>query len=98
LVTGKPADKYKMRAPSLRNVARTGSYMHDGSQETLGDVLTYYYRTAPAGGPERLPLDIRPLLGNSISEITALLAFLEALTGEEPKVAVPELPQFSRKP
>ena len=31
LVTGKTEDDYKIRTPSLRNVARTGPYMHDGS-------------------------------------------------------------------
>ena len=39
-VTGKREDRYRFRTPSLRNVAETGPYMHDGSQETLEDVVT----------------------------------------------------------
>jgi cytochrome c peroxidase len=92
LVTRKKEDNYRFRTPSLRNVARTGPYMHDGSYKTLGEVVTFYYRGAPASGPDGLPLDIEPLLGNSFSEIGPLVAFLEALTGEEPRITLPELP------
>jgi cytochrome c peroxidase len=92
LVTGKKEDNYKVRTPPLRNVARTGPYMHDGSHKTLSDVVMFYYRGVPASGPEGMSLDIEPLLGNSFAEISAMTAFLEALTGEEPKVTPPELP------
>lgn len=44
--TGEPADMGRFRAPTLRNVAVTGPYMHDGSIETLEQVL----RTYEAGG------------------------------------------------
>jgi cytochrome c peroxidase len=92
LVTGKREDDYKFRTPSLRNIARTAPYMHDGSQKTLVDVVTFYYRYAPASRPDGLPLDIEPLLGNSFSDIPLLVAFLEALSGEEPKIVPPNLP------
>jgi hypothetical protein len=39
-----------------------------------------------------LPLDIAPLLGQSFSEITAIVAFLESLNGEIPEVSPPRLP------
>lgn len=92
LVTGKTEDNYKFRTPSLRNVARTGPYMHDGSHKTLGDVLFFYFRGVPPSGPDRLPLDIETLQSISISQMPDLIAFLEALTGEEPKIAPPKLP------
>jgi len=92
LVTGKTADNYKFRTPSLRNVARTGPYMHNGSNKTFGDVLFFYLRGVPLSGPDRLPLDIEPLQSISLSDMPDLIAFLEALTGEEPKIAPPELP------
>lgn len=41
-VTGKPEDRGKFRAPSLRNVALTAPYMHDGRFETLEDVVRFY--------------------------------------------------------
>lgn len=92
LVTGKAEDNYKIRTPSLRNIASTGPYMHDGSYKTLGDVLFFYFRGVPASGPNGLPLDIESLQGIPFAEISDIIAFLEALTGEEPKIAPPQLP------
>jgi cytochrome c peroxidase len=92
LVTGKAEDNYKIRTPSLRNVANAGPYMHDGSFKTLGDVLFFYFRGVPASGPDRPRLDIESLQGVPLSEMPDLMAFLEALTGEESKIAPPELP------
>jgi cytochrome c peroxidase len=91
-ITGNREDDYKFRTPSLRNVARTAPYMHDGSLATLTDVVTFYYRGAPRQAADGLPLDIQPLLGQSFSEIAPLVAFLESLTGEPPEVAPPDLP------
>jgi cytochrome c peroxidase len=91
-VTGKKGDRYRLRTPPLRNVARTGPYMHDGSLRTLDEAVTFYYRGVPAVGPERLTLDVEALRGNSFSEITDVVAFLEALTGEEPRIVPPRLP------
>lgn len=41
-VTGNPADKGKFKAPSLRNIALTAPYMHDGRFNTLEEVLDHY--------------------------------------------------------
>jgi cytochrome c peroxidase len=92
LVTGKAEDNYKFRTPSLRNVARTGPYMHDGRYQTLGDVTFFYFRGVPRSGPDGLPLDIESLQSVSLSERSDLIAFLEALSGDEPKITPPELP------
>jgi cytochrome c peroxidase len=92
-VTGRREDRYRLRTPSLRNVARIGPYMHNGSLQTLEDVVTFYYRGVPASGPDGLPLDVEPLAGNSFSEIADVVAFLEALTGEAPRVTPPKLPK-----
>lgn len=92
LVTGKTEDNYKFRTPSLRNVARTGPYMHDGSYKTLGDVLFFYFRGVPTSGPDGLPLDIESLQSVPFSEMSDMIAFLEALTGEEPEIVPPKLP------
>jgi cytochrome c peroxidase len=91
-VTGKKEDAGKFRTPSLRNIAQTGPYMHDGSMKTLDDVVIFYYRGVPTSGPTDLPLDIQPLTGQSFSEISDLVAFLESLTGEPPKITPPKLP------
>lgn len=91
-VTKKRDDLYKFRTPSLRNVAQTGPYMHNGSLGTLFDVVQFYYRDAPTRGPEGLGLDIEPLLGQSFSEVDALVEFLKSLSGEPPRIVPPELP------
>ena len=42
--TGRPNDFGKFRTPTLRNIELTGPYMHDGSVETLGEVIDIYAR------------------------------------------------------
>lgn len=77
-ITEDPDDRWKFRTPSLRNVALTAPYMHDGSLSTLREVVDFYNK----GGIANPLLDpaIRPL-GLDASEIDALVAFLESLTG-----------------
>jgi cytochrome c peroxidase len=79
-ITQDPADRWKYRTPSLRNVALTAPYMHDGSFATLGDVVSFYDR----GGTPNEVLDplIRPL-GLRAEEREELESFLEALTGSD---------------
>jgi cytochrome c peroxidase len=66
--------------PSLRNVAETAPYMHDGSLKTLNDVVSYYNR----GGNKYRYLDpkIQPL-GLTPDEQNELVEFLRALTGSQ---------------
>ena len=77
-VTENPNDRWKFRTPSLRNVALTAPYMHNGSIYTLRDVIDFYNR---GGIPNELlsPL-IRPLHLTD-SEVEDLVAFLNSLTG-----------------
>ncbi len=84
-VTQKPEDRWKFRTPTLRNVALTASYMHDGSLPSLRDVVVFYNR---GGEPNDLlsPL-IRPL-GLSAPELEDLVAFLESLTGDNVETLV----------
>jgi cytochrome c peroxidase len=91
-VTDKKEDRYRFRTPSLRNVAETGPYMHDGSQKTLYDVVTFYYRGIPATAPDGLTPDTSGLLGQSFSEIDPIVQFLKSLSGKAPTITVPELP------
>ena len=77
-ITENPADRWKYRTPTLRNIALTAPYMHDGSISTLREVILFYNK----GGIDnelRDPL-IRPL-NLSGEEANQLLAFLDALTG-----------------
>lgn len=91
-LTGMNEDKGKFRTPSLRNVAMTAPYMHDGSKQTLYDVVEFYLREVPAQSSDGLPLDVEPLAGQSFSDIPAIVAFLESLTGKVHESIRPELP------
>jgi len=78
-VTGKPVDLGAFKTPTLREIARTAPYMHDGSLATLEDVVDFY---SDGGHPNpRLDGRIRRL-DLSADEKTALVAFLRALSGE----------------
>jgi cytochrome c peroxidase len=77
-ITEDPADRWRYRTPSLRNVALTAPYMHDGSLATLDDVVAYY----DAGGEPSELLDPRiRKLDLTDPEREDLVAFLGSLTG-----------------
>ena len=83
--TGENRDKGKFRTPSLRNVAVTAPYMHDGSVATLPEVLRNHYSRAgraAATGKAANPLRSELIAGFSISEaeIADVVAFLQSLT------------------
>ncbi len=82
-VTKNPADRGAFKTPSLRNVALTAPYLHDGSLKTLKDVIDLYI----GGGNSNPHLDkeIHALDFLTGQERKDLLAFLESLTGEMPK-------------
>lgn len=90
-ITGDPGDRGKFRVPSLRNVALTAPYMHDGSIATLAEVVATYSaggrhveegehagdgRENPNKNALVFPLDLTE------GEQADLVAFLEALTDE----------------
>jgi len=76
-VTGREADKWRYRTPSLRNVALTGPYMHDGSIATLEEVVAFYAQGG-GGDPAQDPRTRSVELTESDQE--ALVAFLRTLT------------------
>lgn len=81
IVSRRAADIAKFRTPSLRNVALTAPYMHDGSVATLEETvdLEIYYRSLEAG---------RPLI-LSAGEKADLISFLRALTSTSLSVPDP---------
>jgi cytochrome c peroxidase len=79
LVTQKREDIGAFKTPFLRDVLLTGPYMHDGSLETLWDVVEFFNK-----GGERNPFldaEMKPL-GLSTSEVEDLVNFLSALTSD----------------
>lgn len=72
------ADKYKFRVPSLRNVAQTFPYMHDGRLGTLQEVLSHY-ETGVQAHAYTDPL-LKGGIALSTTEKTQIIAFLNTLT------------------
>ncbi|HQN66086.1 MAG TPA: di-heme enzyme [Methylophilus sp.] len=100
--TKDPSDMGKFRAPSLRNIAVTAPYMHDGSIPTLEKVLDFYathgrnIKKGPYAGDGRL----NPYKSKEVDEIhlnekekADIIAFLKTLTDEQflknPRLADP---------
>jgi cytochrome c peroxidase len=88
-MSGDPADKGKFKPPSLRNIEVTAPYMHDGSIETLEEVLEHYARGGRliqsgdnAGDGKDNPNKNTLLNGFTMTEQEKqdMLAFLRALT------------------
>ena len=78
-VTKREEEKGAFKTPTLRDVARTGPYMHDGSLKTLEEVVEHYNK----GGIKNkwLHQDVRPL-NLKDQEKKDLVEFLKALDGE----------------
>ena len=84
-VTQDPVDRWRYKTPSLRNVALTAPYMHNGTLGTLMQVVEFYNQ----GGVKNPLLDafIRPL-GLTNREMVDIAAFLESLTGDNVEALV----------
>ncbi len=83
-VTGKDADRFKFKVPTLRNVELTYPYFHDGEAETLTEAVDVMGRLQ---------------LGKKFSsaENANIVAFLKTLTGDQPSFLLPILPPSSDK-
>lgn len=83
-VTGKDADRFKFKVPTLRNVELTYPYFHDGEAETLTEAVDIMGRLQ---------------LGKKFSgeENVQIVAFLKSLTGDQPTFNLPYLPPSTDK-
>ncbi len=84
-------DKSRFRTPSLREVASTAPYMHNGMFGTLQEVVAFYNR----GGD---PTSERTALHLSDGEQADLVAFLKTLSGTPPSTKRPVLPEYQTEP
>jgi cytochrome c peroxidase len=78
-ITGKRRDEGKFKVPTLREVAHTGPYMHDGRFKTLDEVLEFYRKGGRAG--PHLDSRIAPFFLDAPAKAD-LTAFLDSLSGE----------------
>ncbi len=81
-VTGKDADRFNFKVPTLRNVELTYPYFHDGAANTLTQAVDVMGRLQ---------------LGKTFSaeENARIVAFLKTLTGDQPTFQLPTLPPSS---
>ncbi len=73
------SEKGAFKTPTLRNVAQTAPYMHDGSEATLRDVVEFYNKGGNANA--WLSKEVKALQLTA-TQVDDLVAFLEALTGD----------------
>ena len=83
LITRRERDIAAFKTPDLRNVLVTGPYFHDGSQETLWDVMDHYNKGDGLQDPY-LDEDIQPLALTE-DDIDGVVAFLASLTSADYK-------------
>jgi cytochrome c peroxidase len=92
-VTGRRRDMGKFKAPTLRNIALTAPYMHDGSIATLEEVVAHYARGGRAGSTSRMKSVLVTGFAITDAETSDLVAFLRSLTDEtfvsDPRLADP---------
>ncbi len=84
--TGTASDTGAFLTPTLRNVALTAPYMHDGSEKTLEAVMDYYAghgNSNPYLDPEMAKIHL------SAQDKSDLVEFMKALTGTMPQQAGP---------
>lgn len=104
--TGDSSDMGKFKTPTLRNIALTAPYMHDGSIKTIKDVLKKHY--AQAGFASQSPKGISPLRHELITgfyledqDVSDLASFLNSLTDQSfidnPKYSNPWIKLPSKK-
>jgi len=86
-ITGQPSDYGRFKVPSLRNVAITAPYMHDGRMGTLEAVVSHYSRSKATVRNRSSLVDSLDL---SAHDQEALIAFLHTLTDDEVKVGFTE--------
>lgn len=79
-ITELSQDVGKFKVPTLRNIAQTAPYMHDGSMQTLEDVVEHF-NAGGVGHPNQSAL-VKPL-GLSEQDKADLVAFLESLTDQQ---------------
>jgi len=80
-LTQRPEDVGKFRAPTLRNIAITAPYMHDGSLATLEEVIDHYMAGGKVDHPNKSSI-LRPFRLTD-DEKNDLIDFLKSLTDEE---------------
>jgi cytochrome c peroxidase len=88
-VTKDEKDKGAFKTPTIRNVAQTAPYMHDGSQQTLEEVVEWY---AKGGHPNPHLSDKMKKLDLTAQDKKDLVEYMKSLTGALPKVETGRLP------
>jgi cytochrome c peroxidase len=94
-ITQKFGDWGKFRTPSLREVAKTAPYMHNGMLTTLDDVVSFYNN---GGGTAKNKSSLLKPLNLNADEQKDLVAFLKALSGKDPALTPPPELDYQLRP
>jgi cytochrome c peroxidase len=86
-----PVLQNAFKTPGLRNLAQRAPYLHNGSEQTLADVITFYNQGGKAKRANQSE-HIKPL-GLNKAEMKDLLEFLNTLNSQDPEMSIPSLPQ-----
>lgn len=89
-VTRQESDKGAFKTPTLRSIAETAPYMHDGAFKTLEEVVDFLDQ---GGGANQHLSPLVKKLGLTAEEKADLVAFLKALSGEPQTFEMPKLPR-----
>ena len=89
-VTKDEKDWGAFKTPTIRNVALSAPYMHDGSLKTLADTVEHYNK---GGTPNRNLSDKVKKLNLNKQQVQDIVAFMQACTGRFPKVERERLPE-----
>jgi cytochrome c peroxidase len=96
--TKRPQDMGKFRVPSLRYVAYTGPYMHNGAFFDLTEVVEFYNEGGGENEFAATRTDLLKPLDLTDEEIEDLVVFIEALSGPEIRMKTPKLPAYAPLP
>ncbi len=92
-VTKNPADKGRFKTPTLRNVAQTAPYFHDGRTYSLKEATIICLNGIPNNNLDPEYKTKRKLTDRELEDV---VEFMKALTGEMPMFAIPAIPGYKQ--
>ena len=100
LKEGAPFYRYSFKTPTLRNVALTAPFMHNGAYKSLQDVMDFYNKGGGSGIGINVPYQTLPAdpLNLNKQEMKDIISFMESLTDTSGLTSVPmSLPTFDNR-
>jgi cytochrome c peroxidase len=87
LISKDKKDWRAFKTPTLRDISKTGPYMHNGVLESLEDVIDFFDQGGGAGNTALKPLNL-----NAVEKRALTIFMVEALNGDDIKISYPKIP------